>query len=137
MKLSDEQMEIIEKADKITGCYSSTIEETHWLNEEEAYSLIESFVENPLNDRINELNKKLNAQDKIINTQALEIARLKENNELEIQDENMKLARRIIRAIDYIKENFDKTGICVSGSDLPYSYIEELLAILGDKENEK
>lgn len=45
MKLSAEQMEIIEKADKLTGCYSSTIEETHWLNEEEAFSLIESFVE--------------------------------------------------------------------------------------------
>lgn len=78
MKLNDEQMEIIEKADKITGCYSSTIEETHWLNEEEAYRLIESFVENSLNDKINELNKKLDAQDKIINNQALEIARLKE-----------------------------------------------------------
>ena len=40
------------------------------------------------------------------------------------------------KAIEYIKENFDKTGICVSGSDLPYSYIEELLQILGEKENE-
>lgn len=45
MKLDDEQLEIIEKADELTGCYSSTIEETHWLNEEEAYSLIEYLVE--------------------------------------------------------------------------------------------
>lgn len=45
MKLDDEQMAIIEKADEITGCYSSTIEETHWLNEEEAFSLIENLLE--------------------------------------------------------------------------------------------
>ena len=44
------------------------------------------------------------------------------------------LEERIDKAIEYIKDNFDKTGICVSGSDLPYSYIEELLKILGDKE---
>ena len=44
------------------------------------------------------------------------------------------LEDKIDKAIEYIKENFDKTGICVSGSDLPYSYIEKLLEILGDKE---
>ena len=44
------------------------------------------------------------------------------------------LRAKIDKAIEYIKENFDKTGIYVSGSDLPYSYIEELLEILGDKE---
>jgi len=44
------------------------------------------------------------------------------------------LEDKINKAREYIKENFDKTGICVSGSDLPYSYIEELLNILGDKE---
>ena len=37
---------------------------------------------------------------------------------------------RIDKAIEYITKNFDKTGICVSGSDLPFSYIEELLDIL-------
>lgn len=88
MKLDDEQMAIIEKADALTGCYSSTIEETHWLNEEEAYSLIESFVElletpleNPLNDKINELNDKLDAQNKLINELTLKLAELRDNNE--------------------------------------------------------
>lgn len=36
---------------------------------------------------------------------------------------------------EYIESNFDKSGVCVSGSDLPYSYIDELLEIL-DKEKE-
>ena len=45
MKLDDEQMCVIARADELTGCYSSTTEETHWLNEEEAYSLIENLVE--------------------------------------------------------------------------------------------
>ena len=45
MKLDDEQMAIIEKADELTGFYSSTTEETHWLNDEEAYHLIEYLVE--------------------------------------------------------------------------------------------
>lgn len=45
MKLDDEQMCVIARADELTGCYSSTTEETHWLNEEEAYSLIEYLVE--------------------------------------------------------------------------------------------
>lgn len=51
-----------------------------------------------------------------------------------VQRDYENLQQKINKSIEYIKENFDKTGICVSGSDLPYSYIEELLEILGDKE---
>lgn len=67
---------------------------------------------------------------------------LEENNKLLIQQkaqmyEDLDIAyEKIDKALEYIKENFDETGICVSGSDLPYSYIEDLLEILGDKENE-
>lgn len=45
MKLDDEQIEIIEKAGAITNYWASTTEETHWLNEEEAYYLIQYLVE--------------------------------------------------------------------------------------------
>ena len=45
MKLNDEQLEIIQKAGAITNYWASTTEETHWLNEEEAYHLIEYLVE--------------------------------------------------------------------------------------------
>lgn len=54
---------------------------------------------------------------------------------IDLRQSKEELQDKIDKAIEYIKENFDKTGICVSGSDLPYSYIEELLEILGDKEN--
>lgn len=81
------------------------------------------------------LYKKLDYYNKIINTQALEIARLKERIEINI-NAFLYQSKRIDKAIEYIKENFDKTGECVSGSDLPYSYIEDLLEILGEKENE-
>lgn len=45
MKLTEEEMDIIAKADELTGFYSSTTEETHWLNEEEAMLLIRFLVE--------------------------------------------------------------------------------------------
>lgn len=132
MKLNEEQMAIIEKADQLTKCYSSTIEETHWLNEEEAYSLIESFVEimdTPTNWRISELYNKLDAQDKIINEQALEIARLKEINN-GIKEVGRKLLERLDIAIEYIKER--------TGQDWYQEgcFFDELLEILeGNNEN--
>lgn len=124
MKLNEEKMDIIEKANLITGCYSSVTEETHWLNDEEAYYLIENLVEmidSPLNNQINELHNKLDAQDKIINTQALEIARLKEDKR---------------KAIEYIKENLslDDNGYGVWWYNFE-DYVpakKELLEILGD-----
>ena len=73
--------------------------------------------------------------DYIINLQ-------QENEELkavkrQLQIRNMSLEEwysyhkaTIDKAVEYIKENFDKTGIYVSGSDLPYSYIDNLLNIL-------
>lgn len=45
MKLSDEEMEIINKAEEITGYELSVTDETHYLNEEEAMHLIEYLVE--------------------------------------------------------------------------------------------
>ena len=43
---------------------------------------------------------------------------------------------RINKAIEYIEKEFDEVGCCVSGSDLPYSYIEELLDILKGSDKE-
>ena len=72
----------------------------------------------PVNDNIlnlvNELYNNLDAKDKIINEQALEIARLKE---------------KIENAREYIK-NY------LPNYDFDHSNLEELLGILGDKENE-
>ena len=62
-----------------------------------------------MNKEIEMLNKKIDAQDKIINEQVLEIARLKEDKR---------------KAIEYIKSN-----------ELDIVMVE-LLEILGDKENE-
>lgn len=45
MKLDEEQMEIIKKAEQYSGYETAVIDETHWLNEEEAFSLIKYLVE--------------------------------------------------------------------------------------------
>ena len=45
MKLNEEQMAIIDKAEIYSGYEASTTQETHWLNEEEAYYLIQYLVE--------------------------------------------------------------------------------------------
>jgi len=52
-------------------------------------------------------------------------------------NENKRLKSIINKARQYIEDNFDRSGINVSGSDLPFSYIEDLLLILNevDKEN--
>lgn len=46
------------------------------------------------------------------------------------------LEKRINKAIEYIKEDLYEVGGNVHGSDLPFSALEPLLEILGDKENE-
>ena len=46
------------------------------------------------------------------------------------------LEERIDKAIEYIEKEFEEVGCCVSGSDLPYSYIEELLDILKGSDEE-
>lgn len=46
------------------------------------------------------------------------------------------LQQRLDKAIKYIENEFDEVGCCVSGSDLPYSYIEELLDILKGSDKE-
>lgn len=89
----------------------------------EDIEIIQNYIET-----IEQENKQLKAKSEV----------LEENNKLLIQQkaqmyEDLDIAyERIDKAIEYIKENFDKIGICVSGSDLPYSYIEELLEILGE-----
>ena len=73
------------------------------------------------NDLINELNNKIDVQDKIINTQALEIARLNKD----LKDACLvieKLKKEKEKAIDKIKK-----GIFVIPKDT-----NELLEILGD-----
>ena len=86
------------------------------------------------NDLINELNNKIDAQDKIINTQALEIARLNkqlnckerltkimppdtefiilsksdyERQETDIEEIALELQDKIDKAIEYIKDLYD------------------------------
>lgn len=81
---------------------------------------------NMQNNLINNLYYKLDAQDKIINTQALEIARLKEDKK---------------KAIEYIKKHSNCSGYFEDGKMI-IDNIEsiyggyELLEILGEKENE-
>ena len=90
------------------------------------------------------LYKKIEAQDKIINEQALEIARLKEKiNDYEepddmtlmfmwcdekSKDKIKNLQQRIDKAIEYIKEHYPTSTI----NDQDDKY--KLLKILGDKE---
>ncbi|MBQ1496499.1 MAG: hypothetical protein IIZ40_04065 [Bacilli bacterium] len=84
-----------------------------------------------MNKEIELLNNKIDAQDKIINTQALEIARL--NNLKTATDEAQEiiidLQQRIDKAIEYIRE----TGLYCDYGDLCNQSATELLKILGDK----
>lgn len=68
MKLNDEQLEIIQKADAITNYWASTTEETYWLNEEEAYHLIEYLVEEceALKNEIKDLKCELDVKQEQI-----------------------------------------------------------------------
>ena len=109
------------------------------------------------NDLINELNNKIDAQDKIIKYQALEIAKLnkqlenenkvvqeyleleKEYEELKeinnsIKEVDRKLLERIGKAIKYIKEHEEKQFAFNFEYALRDNEIEELLEILGKKE---
>ena len=80
------------------------------------------------NDLINELYQKIDAQDKIINTQALEIARLKQ----------------VLQYIkEYIETHSEMTDLQICGIENVLAFrgsVKELLDIvnkaLGDKENE-
>ena len=104
-----------------------------------------------MNKEIELLYKTIEAKDKIINEQALEIARLKgkseileENNKLLIQQkqqmyEDLDIAYdKIDKAIEYIKEN--DLYVYIPDNDLNMDYEElandKLLELLGDKENE-
>lgn len=71
-----------------------------------------------------------------------EIAR--EINEKVVKEKEMIIAQRLIynlqtridKAIEYIEKEFEEVGCCVDGSDLPYSYIAELLSILKGSDKE-
>ena len=68
-----------------------------------------------------------------------EISILKDDKEhlgefLKESNEEIERLQSIIKEVrEYIEDNFYQSGGCVGGTDLPYSYIEELLEIL-DKE---
>lgn len=83
----------------------------------------------PVNDNIlnlvNELYNNLDAKDKIINEQALIIARLKEWKE-DLLNENIELENIRKEAIEYIKE---LQNSCIVFSNIAY---KELLEKLGD-----
>ena len=73
---------------------------------------IKSFMKD-----IEMLNKKLDAQDKIINTQALEIAKMK---------------AKIKKVIELLAEfDYDKND-----KKITKYFISEMINLLGDKENE-
>ena len=99
------------------------------------------------------LYKKLDHYNKIINEQALEIARLKKQLENEnkvvqeylelekeyeelkeinnsIKEVDRKLLEKIDKSIEFIKENIDNTGWLEIGN----VDVKEFLEILGDKE---
>ena len=104
-----------------------------------------------MNKIISELYDKIDAQDKIINTQTLEIARLKALikeykyelglNEFEhttiidtsYKEDYKKYKERIDKAIEYITSNLIQNDITIQDYE---KKIKELLEILGDKENE-
>ena len=57
------------------------------------------------------------------------------SDRLKDRNEEIERLNNIIKEVrEYIEDNFYQSGGCVGGTDLPYSYIEELLEIL-DKEN--
>ena len=113
------------------------------------------------NDLINELNNKIDAQDKIINTQALEIARLNERiNDYEnpddmtlmfmwcdekAKDKIKDLQTKIDKAIELAKIRIESCNAGLSNAEtsivskhsllrLEIQSYKELLEILGDKE---
>ena len=71
------------------------------------------------NDLINELNNKIDAQDKIINDQALEIARL----------------NKILGKIKELVKNYEELEK-ILGAGKPRFQLYKLQEILGEKENE-
>ena len=79
------------------------------------------------NELNNELHNKLDAQDKIINEQALEIARLKEDKQKAIE---------YIKRDDIFVEQENNGGRDIEGNLIliKYSVKLNLLEILGDKE---
>ena len=102
-----------------------------------------------MKEKINELYKTIEAKDKIIDEQVLEIAELRKTLHninysdgetttpvLDLIDINKELRQRINKAIEYIKENCSNYYVekpNYRGVEL--INIEELLKILGEKEN--
>lgn len=109
-----------------------------------------------MNDKIEELYNNLDAKDKIINDQALEIANLNKRleNEQKVVEEYLKLEddyellyndldnansklsdlmKSHLEAIEYIKENI-KGNYFRRYEDEIYRYCDELLEILGDRD---
>ena len=88
--------------------------------------------------KLDEKDKEIESWIKLFNYNEIEdIPQYIED--LEVDNKSLKQENKILNSIikevrEYIESNFDKSGVCVSGSDLPYSYIDELLEIL-DKEN--
>ena len=109
--------------------------------------MVEPVSDNILN-LVNELYNNLDAKDKIINEQALEIARLKEELENDIDryerlkqehidtiTRNEEKQQRIDKAIEYIKSiNYVKKAWKLGGVEKTNEDI--LLEILGGKEDE-
>ena len=109
---------------------------------------IKSFMKD-----IEMLNKKLDAQDKIINEQALEIARLEKAKEILLKDRKkatdlfVEYKKRINKAIELAKIRIESCNAGLSNAEtsivskhsllrLEIQSYKELLEILGDKENE-
>lgn len=127
--------EIKEISDKIKKCLIAGYDVDIITQDE--LNILWNYITN-LQDQVNAL---VNVKDKLLE----ENERLKEENKRifsKVNDDELLISNamnyaeaqdyksRVEKAIEYIKEEFGCTGVCVSGSDLPYSYIEDLLNIL-------
>ena len=98
-----------------------------------------------MNKEIELLNKKIEAQDKIINTQALEIAKLKEQleNDIDRYEDTIsyqlgfdKGKEQLQQENKQLKEDKKEAVKYINRTQMPEGYKKVLLEILGDKEND-
>ena len=93
-----------------------------------------------MNKEIELLHNKLEAQDKIINTQALEIARLKEQleNDIDRYEDTISYQLGFDKGKEYLQQKIDKAieeiNYMITNADITEISAIKLKQILGEKE---